>query len=66
MENGYDLRQMEISELESIFKNRGYLFYQLARGIDNREVEPHRERKSIGAETTLTENLDLEIWKMRS
>ena len=59
VENGYDLRQMEISELESIFKNRGYLFYQLARGIDNREVEPHRERKSIGAETTLTENLDM-------
>ena len=64
VENGYDLRQMEISELESIFKNRGYLFYQLARGIDNREVEPHRERKSIGAETTLTENLDLEDEKL--
>ena len=24
VENGYDLRQMEINELESIFKNRGY------------------------------------------
>ena len=64
VENGYDLRQMEINELEFIFKNRGYLFYQLARGIDNREVEPHRERKSIGAETTLTENLDLEDEKL--
>ena len=26
VENGYDLRQMEINELEFIFKNRGYLF----------------------------------------
>ena len=62
--DGYDLRQLEINELESIFKNRGYLFYQLARGIDHREVEPHRERKSIGAETTLIENLDIEDEKL--
>ena len=64
VKNGYDLRQLEINQLESIFKNRGYLFYQLARGIDNRDVEPHRERKSIGAETTLTENLDIEDEKL--
>lgn len=62
--NGYDLRQLEINELESIFKNRGYLFYQLARGIDHRDVEPHRERKSIGSETTLVENLDIEDEKL--
>ena len=62
--DGYDLRQLEINELESIFKNRGYLFYQLARGIDHRDVEPHRERKSIGSETTLVENLDIEDEKL--
>lgn len=62
--NGYDLRQLEINELESIFKNRGYLFYQLARGVDHRDVEPHRERKSIGSETTLLENLDIEDEKL--
>ena len=62
--NGYDLRKLEINELESIFKNRGYLFYQLARGIDHRDVEPHRERKSIGSETTLVENLDIEDEKL--
>lgn len=61
---GYDLRKLSINELESIFKNRGYLFYQLSRGIDYREVEPHRERKSIGAETTLIENLDIEDEKL--
>lgn len=27
------------------------------RGIDNRPVKPHRERKSIGAERTLSENI---------
>ena len=64
IENGYDLRQLDVNQLENIFKNRGYLFYQLARGIDNREVEPHRERKSIGAETTLSENLDIEDEKL--
>lgn len=64
IKTGYDLRQLEVNELESIFKNRGYLFYQLARGIDYRQVEPHRERKSIGAETTLIENLDIEDEKL--
>ena len=58
--NGYDLRQLSIDKLESIFKNRGYMFYQLARGIDDREVEPYRERKSVGAETTLNNNLDID------
>ena len=64
VETGYDLRQLDINELESIFKNRGYLFYQLSRGIDHRAVEPYRERKSIGAETTLSENLDIEDEKL--
>ena len=58
--NGYDLRQLSIDKLESIFKNRGYMFYQLARGIDDRKVEPYRERKSVGSETTLSSNLDID------
>lgn len=57
--NGYDLRQLSINQLESIFKNRGYVFYQLARGVDDRKVEPYRERKSVGSETTLSSNLDM-------
>ena len=44
--NGYDLRQLSIDKLE--------------RGIDDREVEPYRERKSVGAETTLNNNLDID------
>lgn len=59
VKNGYDLRQLSINQLESIFKNRGYVFYQLARGIDDRKVEPYRERKSVGSETTLSSNLDM-------
>jgi len=58
--NGYDLRQLSLNKLENIFKNRGYMFYQLARGIDDRIVEPYRERKSVGSETTLSNNLDME------
>lgn len=60
IKNGYDLRKLSLYELESIFKNKGYTFYQFARGIDNREVQPHRERKSVGSETTLTSNLNID------
>lgn len=58
--NGYDLRQLSLNKLENIFKNRGYMFYQLARGIDDRIVEPYRERKSVGSETTLSSNLSMD------
>ena len=58
--SGYDLRGLDIRQLESVFKNRGYTFYQLARGIDYRPVEPYRERKSVGAETTLGYNLSID------
>lgn len=57
--NGYDLRQLDLFQLESIFKSRGYSYYQFARGIDNRPVEPYRERKSVGTETTLSYNLNI-------
>lgn len=58
--NGYDLRQLDLYELENLFKSRGYSYYQYSRGIDNRPVEPYRERKSVGAETTLSQNLNIE------
>lgn len=57
---GYDLRKLDLNQLENIFKNRGYIFYQFARGIDYRPVEPHRERKSVGSETTLGNNLNID------
>lgn len=57
---GYDLRQLDLYQLESVFKSRGYSFYQFARGIDFRPVEPYRERKSVGSETTLGCNLNID------
>ena len=57
---GRDLRRLELSYLVSVFKKRGYLLYDFARGIDEREVESSRIRKSIGAETTLSEDILLD------
>lgn len=56
---GRDLRRLELSYLVSVFKKRGYLLYDFARGIDEREVESSRIRKSIGAETTFSEDIVL-------
>lgn len=55
--NGYDLRSLSLYELENMFKQKGYTLYQFARGIDNREVKTHRERKSVGSETTLNHDI---------
>lgn len=60
IKNGYDLRNTSLEKLEKMFKNRGIELYNFARGIDNREVNPDRVRKSIGAETTLAENKDID------
>ncbi len=49
---GADLKKMEQSELIRQFGKAGVYYYQIVRGIDNRPVEPSRERKSLGAENT--------------
>jgi len=52
-----DLQQLDIATLQHHFGSRGGWLYQLARGIDNRPVEPHRIRKSISVEDTFLHDL---------
>jgi len=52
--SGKDLHLFDQSELISQFGKHGYSLYQRVRGIDNRAVEPERERKSIGKEHTFS------------
>ncbi len=54
--SGADLRQRSEEELQRLFGSSGPYFFNIARGIDNREVLPNRLRKSIGKETTLDED----------
>lgn len=55
--NGADLRNWSLSELSSEFGKSAQYYYNIARGIDHRPVRASRTRKSIGAETTFSENL---------
>ena len=47
-----DLRQWSSVELAKQFGKFGERLYQLCRGIDERSVNPHRERKSVSVEET--------------
>lgn len=49
---GADLKKLAEAELRRHFGKSGSFFYKIVRGIDDREVQPHRETKSIGAEDT--------------
>ncbi|MDE6135085.1 MAG: hypothetical protein K2F79_05880 [Muribaculaceae bacterium] len=49
---GEDLRQLSMPELRLHFGKAGPQYYNFARGIDNRPVQPYRERKSVGCERT--------------
>ena len=54
---GKDLREKSMEYLEAHFGKSGVWFYGIARGIDERAVEPNRVRKSSGAEMTFDEDL---------
>jgi len=57
IQNGADLRAMPLDALRAHFGTSAEHYYRIARGIDERPVEPHRERKSIGAERTFSTDL---------
>lgn len=57
--NGAQLRDCSLSMLNRQFGKVGALYYEFARGIDNRQVEPIRIRKSLGCEHTLEKDISL-------
>ncbi|KGJ09156.1 DNA repair protein [Paracoccus sphaerophysae] len=57
---GADLHRQSLEFLTARFGKSGQYYWNIARGIDHREVRPNRERKSIGAENTFfTDIFDL-------
>lgn len=57
--NGAQLREKDREFLIRHFGKIGTLFYDFARGVDERPVEPSRIRKSVGCERTFQEDVTL-------
>lgn len=57
IETGYDLRQKTEAELMDRFGKSGHYYYNIARAIDERPVRSQRIRKSLGKETTFSEDI---------
>ncbi len=55
--NGADLRSWDREKLVFHFGKTGSFLSDIARGIDNRPVQPNRVRKSVGSETTLPRDI---------
>ncbi len=59
-----DIQKLEVHELVRWFGSRGTELFELARGIDRREVESHWERKSLSVEETFDVDLvSLKEWQ---
>jgi DNA polymerase IV len=54
---GLDLRAQTLAFLQRHFGKSGAFYHAIARGIDERPVRPDRIRKSVGAESTFSEDL---------
>jgi DNA polymerase-4 len=57
IKTGADLARQTLSFLQDHFGKSGSWYYDIARGRDDRSVQPDRERKSSGSETTFPEDL---------
>jgi len=57
LHNGADLKKISAAELTRHFGKAGGFYYRIVRGIDEREVIPHRATKSVGAEDTFPYDL---------
>lgn len=58
---GAALRAMPLALLLERFGQPGVIFYKFARGIDDRQVTPERERKSVGCEETFANDVKGEV-----
>ena len=58
IKTGADLKKFKKEKLIHLFGRSGNYFYDTAHGLDDRPVEPNRIRKSIGKETTFSEDIN--------
>ncbi len=54
---GRDLKELSLARQIEYFGKAGRYFYSIVRGVDDRDVEPVRERKSVGKEKTFRYDL---------
>jgi DNA polymerase-4 len=54
---GLDLRAKPKEFLREHFGSAGDYYYEAARGVDHRPVDPNEERKSVGSESTFARDL---------
>jgi DNA polymerase IV len=57
IETGAGLRRQTLAFLQGRFGKAGNWYFDIARGRDDRPVQPNRERKSSGSERTFPEDL---------
>jgi DNA polymerase-4 len=57
LHTGADLKKLTEDELVKHFGKPGKFYFKIVRGMDDREVQPHRETKSVGAEDTFPYDL---------
>ncbi len=60
IKKGIDLKRLSKIELGQHFGKTGHFYYDIVRGVDDREVNPDRARKSVSEETTFVEDIVLE------
>lgn len=54
---GKDLKTQPLAFLQQHFGKSGQYYYNIARGIDTRPVNPNRPRQSLGMETTFQQDI---------
>jgi DNA polymerase-4 len=54
---GADLKKLTEAQMTKHFGKTGKFFFKIVRGIDDRDVKPDRETKSVGAEDTFSFDL---------